>query len=81
MYKMFHSRRAAYEGNRNQVRGITKVCFITNHIFSAIYMAYGLCQTGGGFLTYIRTKLHKEIQIESIITLHYFEYMKNFSPA
>ncbi len=29
-------------------------------------------------MTYIRTKLHKEIQIESIITLHYFEYMKNF---
>lgn len=29
-------------------------------------------------MTYIRTKLHKEIQIESVITLHYFEYMKNF---
>lgn len=29
-------------------------------------------------MTYIRTKLRKEIQIESIITLHYFEYMKNF---
>ncbi len=41
-------------------------------------MAYGKRQTGGEFLTYIRTKLRKEIQIESIITLHYFEYMKNF---
>lgn len=29
-------------------------------------------------MTYIRTKMHKEIQIDSIITLHYFEYMKNF---
>lgn len=29
-------------------------------------------------MTYIKTKLRKEIQIESIITLHYFEYMKNF---
>ncbi len=29
-------------------------------------------------MTYIRTRLRKEIQIDSIITLHYFEYMKNF---
>ncbi len=30
-------------------------------------------------MTYIRTKMHKEIHIDSIITLHYFEYMKNFT--
>lgn len=30
-------------------------------------------------MTYIRTKLKKEIQIDSIITLHYFEYMKDFT--
>ena len=30
-------------------------------------------------MTYIRTKLHKEIHIDSIITLHYFEYMKDFT--
>ena len=54
------------------------MCFITSHRFGALYMAYGKRQTGGEFLTYIRTKLRKEIQIESIITLHYFEYMKNF---
>ncbi len=41
-------------------------------------MVYGERLTGGGILTYIKTKLRKEIQIESIITLHYFEYMKNF---
>lgn len=29
-------------------------------------------------MTYIRTKLQKEIQIDSIITMHYFEYMKDF---
>lgn len=29
-------------------------------------------------MTYIRTKLKKEIEIDSIITLHYFEYMKDF---
>ena len=29
-------------------------------------------------MTYIRTRMQKEIQIDSIITLHYFEYMKNF---
>lgn len=29
-------------------------------------------------MTYIRTKLTKEISIDSIITVHYFEYMKDF---
>lgn len=29
-------------------------------------------------MTYIKTKLHREIVIDSIITLHYFEYMKDF---
>ncbi len=29
-------------------------------------------------MTYIRTKLQKEIQIDSIVTLHYFEYMRDF---
>ena len=29
-------------------------------------------------MTYIKTKLHREIVINSIITLHYFEYMKDF---
>ena len=29
-------------------------------------------------MTYIKTKMRKDIHIDSIITLHYFEYMKNF---
>ena len=29
-------------------------------------------------MTYIKTNLHREIVIDSIITLHYFEYMKDF---
>lgn len=29
-------------------------------------------------MTYVRTKLKREIQIDSIITLHYFEYMRDF---
>ena len=29
-------------------------------------------------MTYIKTKLKRSINIEAIITLHYFEYMKNF---
>lgn len=29
-------------------------------------------------MTYIKTALKKEIEIDSIITLHYFEYMKDF---
>lgn len=29
-------------------------------------------------MTYVKTKLKQEIQIDSIITLHYFEYMKDF---
>lgn len=29
-------------------------------------------------MTYIKTKLKKEITIDSIITIHYFEYMKDF---
>lgn len=29
-------------------------------------------------MTYIKTKLKKEIAIDSIITIHYFEYMKDF---
>lgn len=29
-------------------------------------------------MTYIKTKLQREIVIDSIITLHYFEYMKDF---
>ena len=29
-------------------------------------------------MTYIKTKLHREIVIDSIITMHYFEYMKDF---
>lgn len=30
-------------------------------------------------MTYIRTQLHQEIKIDAIITLHYFEYMKDFA--
>ena len=29
-------------------------------------------------MTYIKTTLKREIAIDSIITIHYFEYMKNF---
>lgn len=29
-------------------------------------------------MTYIKTKLKREIEIDSIITLHYFEYMRDF---
>ena len=29
-------------------------------------------------MTYIKTKLKRSIDIDAIITLHYFEYMKNF---
>ena len=29
-------------------------------------------------MTYIRTKLQEDLKIDSIITLHYFEYMKDF---
>ena len=29
-------------------------------------------------MTYIRTHLKREIVIDSIITIHYFEYMKDF---
>ena len=29
-------------------------------------------------MTYIKTKLKHSIDIDAIITLHYFEYMKNF---
>ena len=29
-------------------------------------------------MTYIKTKLKRDIEIDSIITLHYFEYMKDF---
>lgn len=29
-------------------------------------------------MTYVKTKLQKELVIDSIITLHYFEYMKDF---
>lgn len=29
-------------------------------------------------MTYVRTKMDKSIEIDSIITLHYFEYMKDF---
>ena len=27
---------------------------------------------------YVSTRMKKEINIESIVTIHYFEYMKNF---
>ena len=29
-------------------------------------------------MTYIETALKREITIDSIITIHYFEYMKDF---
>lgn len=29
-------------------------------------------------MAYVKTRLKREIQIDSIITIHYFEYMKNF---
>lgn len=29
-------------------------------------------------MTYVKTKLQHSIDIDAIITLHYFEYMKNF---
>ena len=29
-------------------------------------------------MTYIKTTLKREIAIDSIITIHYFEYMKDF---
>ena len=29
-------------------------------------------------MTYIKTKLKKDIVVDSIITIHYFEYMKDF---
>lgn len=29
-------------------------------------------------MTYIETKLKREIVIDSIITIHYFEYMRDF---
>lgn len=29
-------------------------------------------------MTYVKTKLKREIIIDSIITIHYFEYMKDF---
>ena len=34
----------------------------------------GMCS----LMTYIETKLKREIVIDSIITIHYFEYMNNF---
>lgn len=29
-------------------------------------------------MTYVKTRLQHSIDIDAIITLHYFEYMKNF---
>ena len=29
-------------------------------------------------MTYVKTHLKKDITIDSIITIHYFEYMKDF---
>lgn len=34
----------------------------------------GMCS----LMTYIETKLKREIVIDSIITIHYFEYMRDF---